>query len=93
VRRAGFAARAPSIAPEKHLRPTLLHAFHTIRPERQLTERLEFDGGRHKGRYRGRDRVGWSFTLSAAAFTLIRLSNLPGERRDGDLEENRTSIT
>jgi transposase len=33
----------PSIAPEKLLRAMLLQAFHTIRSERQLMERLEFD--------------------------------------------------
>jgi hypothetical protein len=33
-------------------------------------------GGQHKSRYRGRDRVGWSFTLSAAAYNLIRLPKL-----------------
>jgi transposase len=33
----------PSIAPEKLLRAMLLQAFHSIRSERQLMERLEFD--------------------------------------------------
>jgi transposase len=33
----------PSIAPEKLLRATLLQAFYSIRSERQLMERLEFD--------------------------------------------------
>src|SRR5450755_4663702 len=33
----------PSIAPEKLLRASLLQAFYTIRLERQLMERLEFD--------------------------------------------------
>jgi transposase len=33
----------PSIAPEKLLRASLLQAFYTIRSERQLMERLEFD--------------------------------------------------
>jgi transposase len=33
----------PSIAPEKLLRAMLLQAFHGIRSERQLMERLEFD--------------------------------------------------
>jgi transposase len=35
--------RRPSIAPEKLLRAMLLQAFHSIRSERQLMERLEFD--------------------------------------------------
>src|SRR5690606_31818700 len=33
----------PSIAPEKLLRAMLLPAFYSIRSERQLMERLEFD--------------------------------------------------
>ena len=33
----------PSIAPEKLLRATLLQAFYSVRSERQLMERLEFD--------------------------------------------------
>ena len=33
----------PSIAPEKLLRASLLQAFYTIRSERQLMERLQFD--------------------------------------------------
>jgi transposase len=33
----------PSIAPEKLLRASLLQAFYTIRSERQLMERLEYD--------------------------------------------------
>ena len=33
----------PSIPPEKLLRATLLQAFYSIRSERQLMERLEFD--------------------------------------------------
>ena len=33
----------PSIPPEKLLRATLLQTFYSIRSERQLMERLEFD--------------------------------------------------
>lgn len=33
----------PSVASEKQLRTPLLQAFYTIRSERQLMERLEFD--------------------------------------------------
>src|SRR3979490_2201748 len=33
----------PSIAPEKLLRAVLLRAFYTVRSERQLMDRLEFD--------------------------------------------------
>jgi transposase len=35
-------------------------------------------GGQRKTRYRGTPRVGWMFTLSAAAYDLIRLPKLPG---------------
>ena len=42
----------PSIPPEKLLRASLLQAFYTIRSERQLMERLDFDllvrGARHR---------------------------------------------
>ncbi len=37
------ASGRPSIAPEKLLRALLLQAFYTVRSERQLMERLEFD--------------------------------------------------
>jgi len=42
---AGLYAREgrPSIAPEKLLRAMLLQAFYTVRSERQLMDRLEFD--------------------------------------------------
>jgi transposase len=33
----------PSIAPEKLLQAMLLQAFYSVRSERQLMERLEFD--------------------------------------------------
>ena len=33
----------PSIAPEKLLRAMLLQAFYSVRSERQLMERIEFD--------------------------------------------------
>ena len=32
--------------------------------------------GQDKTRFRGRDRVGWAFIFSAAAYNLVRLSNL-----------------
>jgi hypothetical protein len=35
-------------------------------------------GGQRKTRYRGTPRVGWMFTLSAAAYDLIRLPKLLG---------------
>jgi Transposase DDE domain len=35
-------------------------------------------GGQRKTRYRGTPRVGWIFTLSAAAYNLIRLPKLLG---------------
>jgi transposase len=39
----GRTTRHPSIPPEKLLRAMLLQAFYSIRSERQLMERLEFD--------------------------------------------------
>jgi transposase len=33
-------------------------------------------GGQRKTRFRGRDRVGWAFTFSAAAYNLVRLPKL-----------------
>jgi hypothetical protein len=35
-------------------------------------------GGQRKTRYRGTPRVGWMFTLAAAAYDLIRLPKLLG---------------
>jgi hypothetical protein len=32
--------------------------------------------GQRKTRFRGTDRVGWAFTLAAAAYNLIRLPKL-----------------
>ncbi len=29
-----------------------------------------------KARFRGKDRVGWAFTFTAAAYNLVRLSKL-----------------
>ena len=39
-----------SIPPERLLRALLLQAFYTIRSERQLVERIEFDPGLRRGR-------------------------------------------
>jgi len=35
--------------------------------------------GQEKTRFRGRDRVGWAFTLAAAAYDLVRLPKLIAE--------------
>ena len=35
--------------------------------------------GQEKSRFRGRDRVGWAFTLAAAAYNLVRLPKLIAE--------------
>ena len=52
----------PSIAPEKLLRALLLQAFYTVRSERQLMERLEFDllfrWFARRARYRRRSGLG-----------------------------------
>jgi hypothetical protein len=34
--------------------------------------------GQRKTKFRGRDRVGWAFTLAMAAYNLVRLPNLLG---------------
>jgi hypothetical protein len=36
-------------------------------------------GGLRKTRHRGHDRVGWNFTLTAAAYNLVRLPKLLAE--------------
>jgi hypothetical protein len=33
-------------------------------------------GGQEKTKFRGRDRVGWTFTFTAAAYNLARLPKL-----------------
>ncbi|MER9153401.1 transposase [Mesorhizobium opportunistum] len=35
--------------------------------------------GQHKTRFRGRDRIGWAFTFTAAAYNLVRLPKLMAE--------------
>lgn len=35
-------------------------------------------GGQRKTRFHGTRKVGWVFTLAAAAYNLVRLSKLPG---------------
>jgi hypothetical protein len=35
-------------------------------------------GGQHKTRFRGTRKVGWMFTLAAAAYNLVRLPKLLG---------------
>ena len=35
-------------------------------------------GGQHKNRFRGIRKVGWMFTLAAAAYNLVRLPKLLG---------------
>ncbi len=36
-------------------------------------------GGQEKAKFRGRDRVGWAFTVAAAAYNLVRLPKLIAE--------------
>lgn len=84
----------PSIPPEMLLRAMLLQAFYSIRSERQWMERLEFDllfrwfvglgvddpAWDHSSfsKFRGRDKVGWAFAFTAAAYNLVRLPKLLG---------------
>jgi hypothetical protein len=37
---------------------------------------MKTSGGQRKTRFRGTARMGWSFTLAAAAYNLIRLPKL-----------------
>jgi hypothetical protein len=39
---------------------------------------MKTTGGLRKTRHRGRERVGWGFTLTAAAYNLVRLPKLLG---------------
>jgi len=59
---------------------TNLH--HTAVPRRNVPPPhrlwIKTIGGQRKTRYRGTPRVGWMFTLSAAAYDLIRLPKLLG---------------
>lgn len=62
---------------------TTRHPGHAI--SQRLRKRIEevfgwmkTIGGQRKTRFRGTDRVCWSFTLTAAAYNLIRLPKLLG---------------
>jgi hypothetical protein len=69
----------PSIAPEKLLCALLLQVLYTIRSARLLEEIfgwIKTVGNLKKTRHRGGERVGWVFTLTAAACHLVRIRNL-----------------
>jgi hypothetical protein len=62
---------------------TTRHAGHMV--SQRLRKRIEevfgwmkTVGGQRKKRYRGSARVGWMFTLSAAAYNLLRMPKLLG---------------
>ena len=62
---------------------TTRHAGHqvSLRVRKRIEEVfgwMKVIGGQRKTRYRGTPRVGWMFTLSAAAYDLIRLPKLLG---------------
>jgi len=59
-------ARHPGTAVSQRIRKRIAEGF----------GRMKTIGGQAKSRYRGRDRVGWLFTLSAAACNLVRLPKL-----------------
>lgn len=82
--------RPDSIEPS---RPDLRHSLNASRTRdpgyaasQRLRKRIEEGfgwiktiGGLAKTRHRGLDRVGWMFTLTAAAYNLVRLPKLLGE--------------
>ena len=64
----GRTTRHPSYAASQRARKRIEEAFGWIKTI----------GGLRKTRHRGRDRVRWTFTLTAAAYNLIRLPKLLG---------------
>ena len=59
------------------------HATRRIRRHQRIRKRIEEAfgwmktiGGQEKTKFRGRDRVGWTFTFTAAAYNLARLPKL-----------------
>ena len=64
----------PSIGPEKLLRAMLLQAFYSIRSERQLMERLEFDDPHLR-----RQDPNW-MQISPAAGSLFHKKQHPSDR-------------
>jgi hypothetical protein len=79
--------RHPACGPEYN-QPRLGHRCRTTRhPGYALSQRIrkrieeafgwiKVSGGLRKTRHRGLERVGWSFTFTAAAYNLIRLPKL-----------------
>ncbi len=64
-------------------RRTTRHAGYTLsqRARKRIEEAfgwMKTTGGLRKTRHRGLDRVGWAFTLTAAAYNLIRIPRLLG---------------
>ena len=75
------ARRAEHLAPLGDRRPD--HAPSRLRVSQRIRKRIEeafgwikTTGGLRKTRHRGTARVGWMFTLTAAACNLIRLPKL-----------------
>ena len=64
----GRTTRHPSYAVSQRARKRIEEAFGWIKTV----------GGLRKTRHRGRDKVRWTFTLTAAAYNLIRLPKLLG---------------
>jgi IS5 family transposase len=67
-------------------RRTTRHGGYTLsqRARKRIEEAfgwIKTIGGLRKTRHRGRDKVRWAFTLTAAAYNLIRLPKLLGDVR------------
>ena len=64
----GRTTRHPGYATSQRIRKRIEESFGWIKTTATL----------HKTRHRGTDRVGWMFTLTAAAYNLVRLPKLAG---------------
>jgi hypothetical protein len=61
-------------------RTTRHESYRMAQQQRRNIERifgwLKQFGGQRRSRFRGRERVEWMFTFAAAAFNLLRMTNL-----------------
>ena len=75
----------PSIAPEKLLRAMLLQAFYSVRSERLLMERLEFDLLFRWFVGIGVDEPAWDHSAPARRPGLVSLAERAAHRVDGPI--------
>ena len=75
--------RHPARRPEHHLDPGLATRHPGYAASLRIRKRIEEGfgwmktvAGFRKTKYRGIEKVGWAFTLAAAAYNLIRLPKL-----------------